>query len=366
VLLTPKRLGRTLPFNPFDNQLATQFLPAAITRYWVDIEHTGASSQFYEKFSIRYNISQVIRYLWTLPRHRDSFKQAWNDSALFLGFVNMQLNDGIFLLDEALSKLSKIRSLQQKINAPDFNSSNSAQDRAETQQNLEQFESQVRSYFVLSKESIRQLHYMARDFASSFMRDELYERLAAMLNYFYSQLAGSQSLELKVKNPLRYGFEPRWLLKKIARIYLYFFQAAPTEFTRAVVHEERSFSIEVFNKAGLILEKEGLLNPSTLATYRGFLSEVTQSASKEKFDQDQLGEIPDEFLDSIMSTLMRDPVKLPTSGQIVDRATIERHLLSDPTDPFNRQPLTKDQLLPLSDLKTRIVQFIASKLGGSS
>eukprot|EP01122_Echinamoeba_exundans_P013130 TRINITY_DN5679_c0_g1_i1.p1 TRINITY_DN5679_c0_g1~~TRINITY_DN5679_c0_g1_i1.p1 ORF type:complete len:1180 (+),score=276.71 TRINITY_DN5679_c0_g1_i1:327-3866(+) len=363
-LLTPKRLGRTLPFNPFDSQLATQFLPAAITKYWVDIEHTGASSQFYEKFSIRYNISQVIRYLWTLPRHRDSFKQAWNDSGLFLGFVNMQLNDGIFLLDEALSKLSKIRSLQQKINSPDFNTRYSAQDRAETQQNLEQFEGQVRSYFVLSKESIRMLHYMARDFASSFMRDELYDRLAAMLNYFYSQLAGPQTLELKVRHPQRYGFEPKWLLKKIARIYLYFFKAAPTEFTRAVVHEERSFSTEVFNKAGTILEREGLLNPATLGTYRGFLSEVSQSATKEKFDQDQLGDIPDEFLDSIMSTLMRDPVKLPSSGQIVDRSTIERHLLSDPSDPFNRQPLTKDQLIPLPELKNRISDFIKSKLGG--
>lgn len=44
---------------------------------------------------------------------------------------------------------------------------------------------------------------------------------------------------------------------------------------------------------------------------------------------------PDDFWDPIMSTIMEDPVKLP-SGSTVDRATILRHLLSDPTDPFNR------------------------------
>ena len=45
-------------------------------------------------------------------------------------------------------------------------------------------------------------------------------------------------------------------------------------------------------------------------------------------------------------TLMRDPVILPTSGKIMDRAVIMRHLLNSDTDPFNRQPLTTDMLKP--------------------
>ena len=36
---------------------------------------------------------------------------------------------------------------------------------------------------------------------------------------------------------------------------------------------------------------------------------------------------PDEYLDPITSTLMIDPVMLPSSKQIIDRATIARHLL---------------------------------------
>lgn len=45
---------------------------------------------------------------------------------------------------------------------------------------------------------------------------------------------------------------------------------------------------------------------------------------------------PEEFLDALMSTVMEDPVLLPNSKQHVDRATITRHLLSDPHDPFTR------------------------------
>ena len=51
------------------------------------------------------------------------------------------------------------------------------------------------------------------------------------------------------------------------------------------------------------------------------------------------------FTDPLMQTLMTDPVTLP-SGIVMDRSIIMRHLLNDPTDPFNRQPLTEDDLVP--------------------
>ncbi len=43
---------------------------------------------------------------------------------------------------------------------------------------------------------------------------------------------------------------------------------------------------------------------------------------------------------------MEDPVELPTSGKVMDRSTIVRHLLNSATDPFNRQHLTEDMLVP--------------------
>ena len=54
----------------------------------------------------------------------------------------------------------------------------------------------------------------------------------------------------------------------------------------------------------------------------------------------------DEFIDPMMCELMEDPVLLPTSGNVMDRKHITRHLLSTPNDPFNRQPLTEEMLKP--------------------
>ena len=47
-----------------------------------------------------------------------------------------------------------------------------------------------------------------------------------------------------------------------------------------------------------------------------------------------------------MFTVMRDPVLLPTSRTIIDRSTIKSHLLSDATDPFNRAPLSIEEVVP--------------------
>ena len=49
--------------------------------------------------------------------------------------------------------------------------------------------------------------------------------------------------------------------------------------------------------------------------------------------------------DPLMDTLMDDPVILP-SNTVMDRPIIMRHLLNSQTDPFNRQPLTEEMLIP--------------------
>jgi ubiquitin conjugation factor E4 B len=51
------------------------------------------------------------------------------------------------------------------------------------------------------------------------------------------------------------------------------------------------------------------------------------------------------FPDPLLATLMEDPVILPASKAVMDRSTIRSHLLSDPTDPFNRAPLKIEEVI---------------------
>jgi len=78
-------------------------------------------------------------------------------------------------------------------------------------------------------------------------------------------------------------------------------------------------------------------------------------------DEELYEDAPDEFLDPLMSEFMTDPVILPTSNNIVDRATIQQHLLNDPTDPFNRKPLSIDDVVPAEELKEKMKAWLDAR-----
>ena len=53
-----------------------------------------------------------------------------------------------------------------------------------------------------------------------------------------------------------------------------------------------------------------------IASLRDVAEKVQASAETFKAEEEMFADAPDHFLDPIMSILMRDPVKLPTSGQV--------------------------------------------------
>jgi ubiquitin conjugation factor E4 B len=54
-------------------------------------------------------------------------------------------------------------------------------------------------------------------------------------------------------------------------------------------------------------------------------------------------------------------VYLPTSKTTVDRSTIKRHLLNNPLDPFNRQPLTIEMVEPDAELQAKVLAYVEER-----
>ena len=54
---------------------------------------------------------------------------------------------------------------------------------------------------------------------------------------------------------------------------------------------------------------------------------------------------------------MDDPMILPTSHVNVDRKFIEEFLLINQIDPFNRNPLNKEELIPNVELKKKLINI---------
>lgn len=52
-----------------------QNLPFQDLLSFSDVEHTGATSEFYDKFTIRYHISTIFKSLWQNIAHHGTFME---------------------------------------------------------------------------------------------------------------------------------------------------------------------------------------------------------------------------------------------------------------------------------------------------
>lgn len=267
------------------------------------------------------------------------------------------MNDTTFLLDECLEYLKRIHETQvlmmNDVAWADIGSEN----QQTRQRQLSQDERQCRSYLTLARETVDMFHYFTVDIKEPFLRPELIDRLSAMLNYNLHQLCGPKCNDLKVRQPVKYGWEPRRLLGQIFDIYLHL---NCDEFAASLAADERSFEKQFFEKAADRISDLKIRSFVEVEQFRALLAKAHEIYVTNQQREDDYADAPDEFRDPLMDTVMIDPVLLP-SGKIMDRSIITRHLLNSSTDPFNRQPLTDDMLTPATELKERILAWKLEK-----
>uniref|UniRef100_A0A061QXI9 RING-type E3 ubiquitin transferase n=1 Tax=Tetraselmis sp. GSL018 TaxID=582737 RepID=A0A061QXI9_9CHLO len=346
-----------------NDPMVLKYLVPSLLRLYVDVEHTGRNTEFYEKFNIRHNIGEILEYTWNVPKHREAWKrEAEKDEGrgLYLQFANMLINDSIYLLDESLKQLPQMREIETAMADESAWTALSQQERQEREQTLQSSGRALRDFLSLSGICVQTLCYSTEEITKPFLLPEMIDRLAGMLNYFLLYLTGPERRKLRIKDPEKYGFRPRELLMQICKVYINLYNAdRDREFIAAVARDDRSYRKEMFPEAVAVLKDCALLPPDGLDCLIRLSADVEEAAQKGAEEEEELGDIPDDFLDPIYATLMKDPVILPSSRQVTDRAIITRHLLSDPIDPFNRQPLKAEDLIPHTELKEKIDAWIA-------
>uniref|UniRef100_A0A6G1S3T2 Ubiquitin conjugation factor E4 A n=1 Tax=Aceria tosichella TaxID=561515 RepID=A0A6G1S3T2_9ACAR len=355
----------------FETHPLVEQIAPALVNVFVSIEMTGEGVQFEQKFSYRRPMYLVLEYLWERPFHRQMLTQLAEeaekniDSArppLFLRFVNLLMNDAIFLLDEALGYMNQLRESEHRKKSPEWQSLN-PQQRAQAESQYAHIGRLARFHNVLSMSTIGTLSWLTTEIKTIFCHPTLVDRIANMLNYFLEHLVGPKKKKFNVSDKNEYEFRPKEILEKICQIYINLGMSDTNnkcrEFCSAVSSDGRSYSENLLPQATDILFRTG---KCSLGTEFEKLSQLVRDvAQQNQLDEIATEDIPDTFLDPIMSTLMSDPVLLPSSKIIVDRSTIARHLLSDQTDPFNRSPLSMEDVIPEVDLKKQIDTFLMER-----
>nr|XP_022906480.1 ubiquitin conjugation factor E4 A [Onthophagus taurus] len=347
-----------------------QQIVGSLLEVFVGIEMTGQSVQFEQKFNYRRPMYLVMDYLWELPEHQSYFRQLAEYAEknmdavtppLFLRFVNLLMNDAVFLLDEALANMAKLKELQAARETGEWNSL-SAMERSQNMGYLHHIGMIARFDNILGKDTIRTLVNLTSKITIVFTHSTMVDRIAAMLNYFLLKLVGPNQKNFKVRDNKEYSFEPAATVLDICKIYVHLKESEA--FCLAVSQDGRSYSPQLFKQTEDVLVRIG--GGVLVGELQDVAAKVAKKSAEYQANEDLVAEAPEHFLDPIMSTLMTDPVILPSSKQIVDRTTIARHLLSDQTDPFNRSPLTLDQVIPNKELQQEITQWVNERKAGTS
>ncbi|KAJ8427801.1 hypothetical protein Cgig2_025819 [Carnegiea gigantea] len=320
-------------------------------------------SEFYDKFNIRHNIAELLEYLWQVPSHRNVWRQIakQEEKGVYLNFLNFLINDSIFLLDESLNKILELKALEAEMSNTAEWERRPAEERQERTRLFHSQENIIRIDMKLATEDVNMLAFTSEQISSPFLLPEMVERVASMLNYFLLQLVGPQRKSLSLKDPEKYEFRPKELLKQIVRIYVHLARGdGENVFPAAISKDGRSYNDQLFSAGADVLRRIG--EDGRIIQEFLELGAKAKAAAAEAMDAETaLGDIPDEFLDPIQYTLMKEPVILPSSRVTVDRPVILRHLLSDSTDPFNRSHLTPDMLIPDNELKAKIEEFVRTQ-----
>jgi len=270
----------------------------------------------------------------------------------------MILNDAIFLLDESLTCLRKIHEIEQLFADETRVAQLSEEDKKAKRSLLEESSRSVRSWVVLGNETMDLLLTFTRDAPAVFCTDVFGERIAAMLNHNILELCGPKCTELKVDKPERFYYEPQKMLQQIISIYLNLNSAGIAKF---IAYEERFYTPEKFD--GILKTLRKTLSAIEHEKFTNLCALAKQKYLEKAKEEDDFGDIPDEFLDPVAVTIMSDPVRTP-SGYVIDRKTIQRHLLTVKNDPFTRQPLVESELIEEPELRARIQAWIKERKQG--
>eukprot|EP01147_Barroeca_monosierra_P000568 gene568-3885_t len=359
------------------SDLGTQYLGPALMKFYVDAEEID----YYARPGVRYNLQLVLKQMWEIPRCREAIIQSTKENG-FVRFVMLLINDTTLLFDDVFDVLVKIRDMKSRLaQSEEWNNPDQTRDAAERE--LQQLERQAKIESLLATETLHFFDYLSEAVVEPFLRREVVGRLAGMLNSNIRWLFGPQGSTLEPELLQQYSLNPIELLRKLIAIYLHcscmpaqgaqqadvslcFLHHEITNFdhtdkqpvfVNAIINDAR-YDATLLRKAIAVL-KSSSASYDVIRQVELLLSKFEDAFAEMQSEEADLGDIPEQYLDPVMYTLMKDPVQLPSS-KAISRKILE-HLLSDPTDPFNRSKLSPDMLIPEPELKAEIDAWVASR-----
>ena len=337
------------------------------------------------------NISRITLTLLTLS---NSFKKSFNNDQIYNNIYPMSLLTNIFnltiynvddfryyfdnkinmkyfkeliyenlshfqyVIDEILETLNKINSVEQSNIDLEGNLNELSEEDDELVYELKE---QINNYTIYLDVFSAFIIKTTKHYSNIILCDEIKHSLNNIIIITINNITIHQK-KYKIINKSKLKFTPIDLLITIKSILLNLIYIRKNEsIVSLLLSKNDSYIKNSVKRINNILSKKEKIKTLEYS-YLNFLNDKIN----ETLDHNKDIEIPDDLCDPIMDTLIENPVMLP-NNIIIDYGTISRHLLTNESNPFNREPLTleildeynkKDSIKNEIDLfKTKVIEF---------
>lgn len=190
-----------------------------------------------------------------------------------------------------------------------------------------------------------------------FYNKNIFLRINLILNSSLNLLVGKNSEKIKLFKKYE-NFDPKSFLRKILLIFILIYYDFCKYDKKLGV--SNLISTELLLCAIELAECKYLLNEKEIKSLKEILAyiEKTNINENNKSNSDIECEMPEEFVDPLTYSVMKDPVILLTSKITVDRNTFKQIMLNDQIDPFSRMPLDETKIQDNVELKEKIKNFM--------
>ena len=351
-------------FELLTHEYCKHHLVFSLLCFYVDCEKTGSHSQYFDKLNFRQIIQECLLILWKYQVYQDDIIRVFNEnsSRIFPSFVQFIISDTTMLLENAFINLSEIKRTEDEMKDPQIWNKYDQKTRDEKVSILNDHQGRVKTYFRFTTTTFKLLRTIVAQCKKPFLDSIVIRDVAGLLNYFFSCLLGDKSKSYNVSDFDKYNFHPRNIVTSLFRISLVLCQH--DDFIKEICEDKRSFQIIIYESVLQNMQYIKSAKDQEIRAFEMIVEKLKNYTSKDIWSEvERLVDldIPDEYMCSIMSTLMKDPVELPNSGQIVDRVNIEKLLMNAKEDPFDRTPLTLNMIKERPDLKEEIEKYVMEK-----
>ena len=312
------------------------------------------------KLSTRHYILVFLIEIMENPSQLNQFKTLVNmNRERMIRFVYLLIDDLTYLFEKGLVNVENIKKLEEDIEEIELQISQNEQNQQIHHNGILYRQEQKRliedelikkqeinkNMFGTIEDNLRFIVGLSTQFEDLLLAPENIEQFCSLLNFNLNELVNKENTKkyiIKCKDEC--NFKPIEILNLIFQIYSYI--GTDTRFIESIISDSRSFSIANLNRMSRILMRKRQTSERLMSRF-SYLVQVSESKHKRIIERQvnvEDDDIPDEFCDPIMSTLIENPIVIPEVDLIMDEKIIKMHLMSMDDNPFTRTKLSWDEL----------------------